>query len=229
MTFIAKVAREIGNRIRGIRGEFRFKRNLRLVRKLGDASSATAKLIVDCGFNRGLVACRLLQGLPEYSLVGFEVQQDIQHFGEQVKRRFPDRVRGVIYSAVSNSDGAIPYYEARNWGHNYRGGTTTVNGKMSMEGSYVNPKTSPSIDFAEWIRTNIPADTFVFVKMDIEGAEYDVIEHLLDTRAIDRINVLAVEWHASKFAEPQRARYVAIENRLKHYAEHATLTVLDWY
>ena len=53
---------------------------------------------------------------------------------------------------------------------------------------------------------NIPAlflDMFeekdhVFVKMDIEGAEYTVLEHLINSTALCRIDELAIEWHGEK-------------------------------
>jgi FkbM family methyltransferase len=167
--------------------------------------------------------------LPDFSLVGFEIQQDIQKYSDELKRRFPNREIDVIYSAVSSRDGLIEYFEPTKWGKNYKGGTTTVRNKNSMEIMYDQPNVAPSVDFAKWLREHISNDHFVFVKMDIEGGEYNVIEHLLNTGAINLINVLAVEWHAEKFPEPMRSKYIDIEKRVKQYAEFNQITVLDWY
>ncbi len=43
--------------------------------------------------------------------------------------------------------------------------------------------------------------------MDVEGAEFDVLEHLLRTKQIDLIDVLLVEWHVSRFPNPWKLRY----------------------
>jgi FkbM family methyltransferase len=229
MSFLQKVRRKLRNQVKAFQDEQQFRKNLKLVRRAGEESAAARKMIIDCGFNKGEVAERLLRKLDGFSLVGFEVQQDIQHFAERVKGRFPGRDVEVIYKAVSTADGSIEYYEAQDWGKNYRGGTTTVSNKVSMDVCYADAKSSPAIDFSRWVMDNVPEDAFVFVKMDIEGAEYDVIERLLESGAADRIDILAVEWHAHKFPEPQRSRYLAIEKRIKEYANSARVTVLDWY
>jgi FkbM family methyltransferase len=135
----------------------------------------------------------------------------------------------VIYSAVSDSDGTIEYFEPEKWGKNYKGGTTTVQNKKSMPVGYGVPKQAPAINFSRWLSENVSTDDFVFVKMDIEGGEYDVIESLFESGAIDLIDIFAIEWHSNKFPEPQRSRYAEIERRLKKYSEGHEISVLDWY
>lgn len=54
------------------------------------------------------------------------------------------------------------------------------------------------VDFAEFLAAMVPADrtgAFVVVKMDIEGAEYGILRRMLATGAIDRVDVLHVEFH----------------------------------
>lgn len=41
----------------------------------------------------------------------------------------------------------------------------------------------------------IKDQTQLDVKLDIEGSEYDVIDDLFNTEAINRINELYIEWH----------------------------------
>jgi len=187
------------------------------------------KYIIDCGFNEGIIADKLLQGLEGFTLRGFEIQQDLKQFSGRLKKKHPRRDIDVIYSAISNSNGTIEYYEPQSWGKNYKGGTTVVENKKAMEASYRNPKVAPAIDFSGWLSDNFTNDDFLFVKMDIEGAEYDVIDHLVSTHAIDLIDVLAVEWHADKFEEPQSTRYKEIEEEIKAYANNHNIVVLDWY
>lgn len=167
--------------------------------------------------------------LNEFSLIGFEVQQDIQKFANELKNKYPERNIDVYYSAVSNRDGTLQYFEPTKWGKNYKGGTTIVGSKQSMSVKYNEPKSAPSIDFSKWLFNNVTKDNFIFIKMDIEGAEYDVIENLIDTGAIDLVDILAVEWHAEKFSEPLRSKYLGIEKLIKKYAETNRVHVIDWY
>lgn len=69
---------------------------------------------------------------------------------------------------------------------------------------YDSPSDAHAIDFARWLEAHTRGADFVAVKMDIEGAEYDVLEHLLETQAIDRIDRGATDRHRS--AEHHLAR-----------------------
>jgi FkbM family methyltransferase len=228
-----KLLKRVVNKLRSVRRErsekVAFDQNMKIVRELAATSGSSDFVIVDCGFNQGVVAANMLNALPRFSLIGFEVQQDIQEFAEVVKNKFPDRAVNVIYSGATTFDGELKYYEPRSWGKNYKGGTTTLESKSQLNDNYLEPKSAPALDFAKWLSANIKNGTFVFIKMDIEGAEYDVIEHLLKTGAIDLISVIAVEWHAHKFAEPIRSQYIGIENRLRAYSSSNRIRVLDWY
>ena len=51
-----------------------------------------------------------------------------------------------------------------------------------------------SINFAEFLN-NFPQNDDIVVKMDIEGAEFRVLRHLIKTGAISRISAIDVEWH----------------------------------
>ena len=53
----------------------------------------------------------------------------------------------------------------------------------------------PAINFAKYLTENYVLDDFVVVKMDIEGAEFRVIPHLIETKAIDLIDEIFVECH----------------------------------
>ena len=39
----------------------------------------------------------------------------------------------------------------------------------------------------------------VICKMDIEGAEFDVLEKIISKGGINRINTILIEWHANRF------------------------------
>lgn len=51
------------------------------------------------------------------------------------------------------------------------------------------------IDFSEYLQNNIQKNDFVICKMDIEGAEYEVLKKLIKENTIDLIDELYIEWH----------------------------------
>lgn len=66
------------------------------------------------------------------------------------------------------------------------------------------------IDFARWLLENCLKEDHLVVKMDIEGAEYPVLEHMIETRAIELVDVLLCEWHAGRRLPPKE------ESRARH-------------
>ena len=64
--------------------------------------------------------------------------------------------------------------------------------------------------------------------MDVEGAEFELLQHLVRSGAAGLVDQLAVEWHAHKFPRAERerlkARRVAIESQLAA----AGIKSVDW-
>jgi len=51
------------------------------------------------------------------------------------------------------------------------------------------------IDISNFILNNFEIDDFILLKMDIEGAEFDVLRKMIDDRSIVYINDLYIEFH----------------------------------
>jgi FkbM family methyltransferase len=63
-----------------------------------------------------------------------------------------------------------------------------------------------AVDFADWIEGNTrPADRLT-IKMDIEGAEFDVLERLASHASCRRVEQLLVEWHNNRLRPRWRYR-----------------------
>jgi len=54
------------------------------------------------------------------------------------------------------------------------------------------------LDFSDYLIKKFNKDDFIVLKSDIEGKEYDLFEHLLETGAIEYINKIYCEWHVHK-------------------------------
>lgn len=55
-----------------------------------------------------------------------------------------------------------------------------------------------AVDFSKWIKDNFTKEDFIVLKMDIEGAEYQVLQKMIDDGVIFYIKELYVDWHARK-------------------------------
>jgi FkbM family methyltransferase len=51
------------------------------------------------------------------------------------------------------------------------------------------------IDFSEWLKQNVSPRQHVTLKLDIEGAEYDVLWKLINDKTIELVDKLYVEFH----------------------------------
>ena len=92
----------------------------------------------------------------------------------------------------------------------------------------------PQIDFAAFIRTNCSQDDRIFCKMDIEGAEFLVLDHLLKTGVFNWLDELFIEWHVDNqwghqwpdhFSEQQRSYYTQL---MEQVCNHPDVRVHPW-
>jgi FkbM family methyltransferase len=66
---------------------------------------------------------------------------------------------------------------------------------------------------SEWLAKNIPSDSEVFLKLNCEGSEVDILADLLDSGAISQVKSVYVDFDIKKVAG-QEGRQAEIENRL---------------
>jgi FkbM family methyltransferase len=64
----------------------------------------------------------------------------------------------------------------------------------------------PCHDVAAFILERLPPDSYIVAKMDIEGAEYQVLDRLIDTGALDCLDELYVEYH--EWGQPGRREQI---------------------
>ncbi len=69
------------------------------------------------------------------------------------------------------------------------------------------------IDFSEWIKQF--KEDYLIVKMDIEGAEFEVLKKMIKDNTIDYVNELLVEFHGSKIEECKHYDKEEIKEQIK--------------
>ena len=113
-------------------------------------------------------------------------------------------IQNVIYSrkAVWIEDCKKEYYLS-NKVRKYDGNTLMKN-KTTADLNYKKPIIVDCINLSKWI-LKFSIHDYIVLKLDVEGAEYEILEHLMDTGAISLIDVLYCEFHVKKLKmKPQK-------------------------
>lgn len=79
-------------------------------------------------------------------------------------------------------------------------GSSLLKNKQSKHGVVKETIKVRAINFSQWIKDNFTIEDFIVLKLDIEGAEYDVLKHMIDQSSICYIKELYVDWHARKIS-----------------------------
>jgi len=155
------------------------------------------KVYLDCGAWRGVTVKKFIEKRSnQFDIYAFECHPQFTHR----LARIPSI--NTIMRAVWVKDEELTFYP----------GKTTKNPrvckKWSHSGTLLKEKTRgidqhksfkvQAIDFSKWITTNLSKDDYIICKLNIEGAEYEVLNHLLNTKVISYINKLYVDWHYDK-------------------------------
>ena len=161
-----------------------------------EAVAARRRIYVDLGANlyESSIGNWFRASYPDagtYKVYAFEAE----HKYDDSYAGHPDVT--LLHYAVSTANGTIP------WGHMVKKGGRTRSGfalgpggrRLGSSHNLVQDGTRPAIDIADWLRRTVRPDDFVVVKMDIEGAEYDVVPHLLREKVADLIDELFLEIH----------------------------------
>ena len=207
----------------------RHQRDLRHARAEGLLQGVVSMLrpgdvAVDCGANRGDVTALL--AATGATVHAFE--PDPYNLAK-LTERFADVPNVQLHAAaVGPEAGTVRLMRAANWEANPDlasvKSTVVAGGHNIAEGEGVEVAL---IDFPAFLQGLISAHGRVaFVKMDIEGAELDLLGAMLDARLFDQIQLTVAETHERKFKD-LRPRFAALRSAVAE-AYPPTRVNLDW-
>lgn len=130
----------------------------------------------------------------EYYIYSFEVEPDFLNSFKGI----PNHT--LINKAVWIEDGKKELYRSKEF---LRAGSTLIKKKKSGNLDRQNPIIVDTIDFSKWILKNFLKDDFIILKLDVEGAEYQVLPKMIEDGSFDYINKLWIEWHWPKIRYPE--------------------------
>jgi FkbM family methyltransferase len=157
---------------------------------------------IDCGANVGAVLEEKVVKYPAREYYAFEANPNLMDRLLAVKDRHPATAIQVFNMAVWTENSKIDLYLSA---ENSRGepmvdGSTLLRGKMPSHPlvgriDYDHPVEVQALNFSQWILENFRKEDYVWLKMDIEGSEYAVLEQMLKDGSIHSINKAYVEFH----------------------------------
>ena len=106
-----------------------------------------------------------------------------------IKFRHPNAT--VIPYAASTEDGEAKLY----FGNQYINSSLMSSKVNVSEHTYLTVNT---IDISKWLLDNFSNEDYIVVTLDIEGAEYEVLEKMIAERSLEIIDELYVEFHGKK-------------------------------
>lgn len=207
----------------------RHQRDLRHARAEGLLQGVASMLrpgdvAVDCGANRGDVTALLAASgatVHAFEPDPYNVAKLTERFAEAPNVQ-------VHAAAVGPVVGSIRLMRAANWEANPDlasvKSTVVAGGHNIAEGDGIEVAL---VDFPAFLR-GLVADhgRVAFVKMDIEGAELDLLTAMLDQRLFDHVQLTVAETHERKFKD-LRPRFAALRSAIAE-AYPPTRVNLDW-
>lgn len=162
------------------------------------------KVFIDCGAHNGNSVRSFREHYPgaeEFEIFSFEPNRELAGC-------WP--ITGVLFynKAVWIKDGQITFYKK---------GTSqgcTVNKFKGKR--YPDKDEVDCIDLSKWMRKQFEPEDHIVLKMDIEGAEYAVIEKLVRDKTITYVNELHGELHAHKCGMTKEDDSKLIRSLAKH-------------
>lgn len=211
--------------------ERRQKRNLRHAHATGLMQGILSMLrpgdvVLDCGANVGEVTVPLAQTGAQ--VISFE--PDPYAFS-QISKRVKNLPNVTVHNAaVGPTSGTIKLMRASNFDDNPKGGSvksTIISGGRNIDEDDAQGIDVELICFPDFLREIIAEKgRIAFLKMDIEGAELELLETMLEQDLFDNIGLTVAETHESKFRE-LRPRFKKLR---KDVGEKFPITKvnLDW-
>ena len=175
-------------------------------------------LCLDLGANVGTFTRRMAETGAD--VIGFEPDPGAWSVLERRVQDLPNVT--LIHKAAGHADDTLTLYRSDKWSPDSPGAHTESSSLIPTKGAS-QAVTVDVIDIIAFIE-NLDRDIRI-IKMDIEGAEWDILTRLIDHPVLNRIDCIFVETHER--ADP--AKYVPLFDALQDRAEQLTKPYINLY
>ena len=185
------------------------------------------KVYIDCGSNKGKITRDFLnEGNTDFEYFLFEPLprfHEEYNIGEMIKKDYPDIKLTYSAEAIWIKDEELKFFVC---GRGHEGSSLCEN-KVSNKMDHEHPLIVQGIDFSSWIMENFSKDDHIIIKMDIEGAEYQVLPKMITDGSVEYANKMIVEFHSSRQI---KGEYIHESFKEIHdYFENSEVELIDWW
>ncbi|MCD1588403.1 FkbM family methyltransferase [Halomonas sp. IOP_14] len=173
-------------------------------------------LFIDCGGYDGCSSLKFMMNNPEFDCVTFEPNPTLWHY-------YKDAPTFLIKKAAYIHDDAVKF----TLDNLDEDGSSLIRNKRIDYAGRVKNKAFPTItaqcvDIARFIQDCEPHYDRIILKMDIEGAEYDILDRLIEKKLLGNIDKLYCEFHWHKCGISKKRHDAIVQDVEKE------MPVLDW-
>lgn len=174
------------------------------------------KIFIDCGAWTGDSIRAFKKYDNSYEIYAFECEPRLE---ETLQKMSNELNFNFINKAVWIKEGIIKLYLGQN-------NLTQSSSILSSKKKYIDKKKPVevnTVNFSQWIMYNFKKEDYIICKMNIEGAEYDILDKMIKDNSIDYIDKLFISWHWRKlYGFPEQKH-----QRIKTEVEKRT-TLVKW-
>ncbi len=173
-------------------------------------------LFIDCGGYDSCSSIKFMMNNPEFDCVTFEPNPTLWSY-------YKDAPTFLIKKAAYIHDGEVKFTLDS---LDEDGSSLIKNKRIDYTGRVQNKQfptiTAQCVDIARFIQDCEPHYDRIILKMDIEGAEYDILDRLIEKNLLGSIDKLYCEFHWHKCGISKKRHDAIVENVEKK------MPVLDW-
>ncbi|MDX2274703.1 MAG: FkbM family methyltransferase [Hyphomonadaceae bacterium] len=204
-------------------------RSIEIIRERAAIKAAPDRLFCDLGFNNRRVFDRFYDALGlEFRWCGLELQPALHAAALNDAARYRENPVDFVHAAATTRDGSIDIaLDGKDDGYHPNDGSTTVLA-IARDKSPARRLTVPGVDLAQFLLSRSTPQTRIVVKMDVEGAEYELLPHLLESSVMERLDLVLCEFHWRRFPAPGNvSRLFQTEAMIAAYRARGCL-LLSW-
>ncbi|MFO1426695.1 MAG: FkbM family methyltransferase [Steroidobacteraceae bacterium] len=173
-------------------------------------------IFIDCGGHDGCSVIQFLLHRPGYECITFEPNPDLAGY----YRWLPTR---LIRKAVATHDGHVQFTIDPINGD----GSSICAGKDVVYDHSLSNEQCPTVsvecvDLSGFVARNVGPDDYLCLKIDVEGAEYEILDKMIRDGSISRVKELYAEFHWDKCGVPREVHDRLVEQLRRH------TTVAEW-
>ena len=191
------------------------------------APAGSRAVLLEVGANNGGWTAGWAAAAKAAAQVGVHLEQ---HFFEPQPVYFESLIAiaaslnaTFVPAAAGSRDGHASFHVTRNGSMSSSlDPHAAVNSNSNQRGFNVNV---PTIDLAKYIRDTLPQEgSLSFIKLDVEGYEYELLPWLLMQDALCRLSYINVEWHLNRHSIEKRLAGLGLRLTLNSLLAHGCTT-----